>query len=103
MTVSAYVLLTCVGTFLLITFGTRTDADDQILLALSQATPAFAALLLCVVLPKRRSNFGQLGLFRLGGWRWRWYVLAFLLPAIPIALSYLSRSIIGSINIVLIG
>lgn len=91
MTVSAYVLLTCVVTFFLIAFGTRTD--NQILLALSQATPAFAALLLCVVLPKRRSNFGQLRLFRLGGWRW--YVLAFLLPAIPIAISYLSALSFG--------
>ena len=91
LTVGAYVLITYGITLLAVVTGTQTN--NQILLALSQATPAFMALLLCTALPNRKLNFSQFGLHRLGGWRW--YVLAFSLPAVPIALGYLGAVALG--------
>ncbi len=55
--------------------------------------PAIVALAVCVLFPKRKESFRQLGLGRLGGLRW--YGLALLLPTVPIVLSYLVAWMFG--------
>lgn len=85
-----YVALLLVATSLAILSG------KAVLAAASQAFPGLVALALMLLLPGRRERLSQLGLERLG--RPGWYLVA-LVPAVPIALSYLGAWAMGWVDL----
>jgi len=61
--------------------------------ALAQVVPGFIALLMIVFSRQRINDLKQTGLLRLG--KFRWYIIAFVVPVSAIVFSYLMGSFLG--------
>jgi uncharacterized protein len=77
-----FVILTFFSTLLLIL------SKNIYVSAFSQATPAFAVLLLILLFKSKRIEITNLGLFRIGNIKW--YFLAIIVPFSAIAFAYLA-------------
>lgn len=92
---SGRVILVYVATLLVAT-PLAIRSGNTVLSIISQAFPGLVALTLILLLPGRRNRLASLGLQRLG--RARWYLVA-LIPAVPIALSYLGAWLLGWVDL----
>jgi len=86
-TVIAFTTITFLFTFLLL------NSTSILANALSQAAPAIAVILLILFSKQKIKDFRELGLFNLG--RAHWYIIAIVLPASAILMSYLMATLLG--------
>lgn len=71
--------------------------NSELANALSQATPAFMAIIIILFSGQKKKEITQAGLMRLGGLHW--YVFALTLPILAILFSYFSASNFGYFTI----